>query len=73
MKKWTVYGTGYVAVTCEVEANSEAEAIAAAEDKFPDLVNFAGNGGYDYLVGTDDEDVHLDGGGVEYDSAECNE
>lgn len=55
MKKYKVYGTIEVQVTKEVWANSEDEAIEKAYDELPTLTSYCGNGGYDKLVGAEEE------------------
>ena len=63
MKKYKVYGTYTITVTKEVWANDKAEAIEKAPDQFGGIFEFCGNGGYDKLIGVenDDESVAANG------------
>lgn len=63
MKKYKVYGTYTITIAKEVWANDEDEAIEKASDKFGGLHEYCGNGGYDKLIGVDedDESVAADG------------
>jgi len=60
--KFNVYGTATIGVTIKVEAETEQGAIEMAYEKFPGLTGYAGNGGFDKLVGVNDSDVSLDAG-----------
>lgn len=56
MKKYRVYGTATVTVTKEVWANNEDEALEKAYDALPCLTAYCGNGGYDKLIGVEEDD-----------------
>lgn len=56
MKKYRVYGTTVVEVAKEVWANSEEEAYEKAENQLRRLTEYCGNGGYDKLIGVEDDD-----------------
>lgn len=56
MKKYRVYGTTTVTVTKEVWANNEDEALEKAYGKLSCLTAYCGNGGYDKLVGVEEDD-----------------
>lgn len=60
MKKYKVYGLVTVNVTKEVWANSEDEAREKAYDQLPCLTSYCGNGGYDKLVGVEEDDESVD-------------
>ena len=74
MKKFRVYGNVNVVVTKEVWANTEEEALAKAYNKLPCLTAYAGNGGWDKLVGVSDYDetVEIDED-IEYNDTELLE
>ena len=55
MKKYKVYGVTTVSVTKEVWANSEEEAYDKAQNQLDSLTEYCGNGGYDKLIGVDEE------------------
>lgn len=71
MKKFKVRGQYIITVTKEVWANDEDEAINKADDRFGGVIEYAGNGGWDKLVGVSeaDESVAADGM-VEWDGVE---
>lgn len=74
MKKFRVYGNVNVVVTKEVWANTEEEALEKAYGKLPCLTAYAGNGGYDKLVGVSDYDESVDiPEDIEYDDTELLE
>ena len=60
MKKYKVYGMVTVNVTKEVWANSEDEAREKAYGQLPCLTAYCGNGGYDKLVGVEDNGESVD-------------
>jgi hypothetical protein len=60
MKKYKVYGMVTVNVTKEVWANSEDEAREKAYDQLSCLTAYCGNGGYDKLVGVEDDGESVD-------------
>jgi hypothetical protein len=60
MKKYKVSGTVTVVVTKEVWANSEDEAQEKAYNQLPCLTAYCGNGGYDKLVGVEDDGESVD-------------
>ena len=74
MKKFKVRGTVAVSVYKEVWANSEDEAYEKAYDELRYLREYVGNGGYDRLIGVEDngESVAADGE-VEYNDIEMLE
>lgn len=74
MYKFRVYGTTTVTVTKEVWANSKEEAMEKAEQQLSNLTGYAGNGGWDKLVGVDghDEAVSADDN-IVYDDVETME
>ena len=55
MTKYRVYGTTTVSVVKEVWANSEDEAYDKAYAQLDSLTVYCGNGGYDKLVGVEEE------------------
>ena len=65
MKKFRVMGTVQVAVYKEVWANSEEEAYDKAYEQLPTLTEYAGNGGWDKLIGVEEDGETVD--------SECNE
>lgn len=69
MKTYIVKGTAFVAVSIEVEAENEEEAMEIAYDIQNDLDSFCGNGGTDKLVGTSLDECSLYPIGITYDSA----
>lgn len=74
MTKYRVYGTAVVTVTKEVWANNEDEAKEKAFDKLPSLTGYCGNGGWDKLVGVDDDDATVETNeDIEYDDVEVLE
>lgn len=75
MAKWNVYGYAQITVTMTVDADSLEEALDLAQEEFPGLSNYAGNGGTDKLVGVDDPRVSLDAdsSGVTFEHAECED
>ena len=70
MSKWLVYGTAYVAVQIEVEAEDKESAIEEASNQLDDLDSYCGNGGMDKLVGVDLDEASLCTNGIVYDEAE---
>lgn len=60
MKKYKVYGMVTVNVTKEVWANSEDEAREKAYDQLSCLTAYCGNGGYDKMVGVEDDGESVD-------------
>ena len=60
MKKYKVYGMVTVNVTKEVWANNEDEAREKAYDQLSCLTAYCGNGGYDKLVGVEDDSESVD-------------
>ena len=60
MKKYRVCGVVEVAVYKEVWANSEDEAYEKAYDELSNLTEYAGNGGWDKLIGVDGNDESVD-------------
>lgn len=60
MKKYKVCGTVTVSVTKEVWANNEDEAQEKAYNLLPCLTAYCGNGGYDKLVGVEDDGESVD-------------
>lgn len=56
MKKYRVYGTTTVTVTKEVWASNEDEALEKACSALPCLTAYCGNGGYDKLIGVEEDD-----------------
>lgn len=69
--KYNVYGSVKVWVTIEVEADDAEHAIEVAYDEFGGLSGYAGNGGLDKLVGTNDRNVSLDVGDSDADFTEA--
>jgi hypothetical protein len=67
-KTFKVYGTVRVGVTITVEAADEQEAYKEADQLFPGLTHYVGNGGTDQIVGVNDSNVSLDVSG--YDPAD---
>lgn len=65
MKKFKVYGTVQVAVYKEVWAHNEDEAYAKASEQLSCLTEYAGNGGWDKLIGVEEDGESVD--------TECNE
>lgn len=55
MKLYKVYGTTTVSVVKEVWANNEDEAYDKAQNQLESLTEYCGNGGYDKLVGVEEE------------------
>lgn len=56
MKKYIVFGKVTVYIEVELEAENEKEAIEKAYEECSGPMNFAGNGGYDKLIGVCDTD-----------------
>ncbi len=74
MKKYRVYGTTVVEVVKEVWANSEEEAYEKAENQLRRLTEYCGNGGYDKLIGVEDDDESVTSNeDIEYDDCELLE
>ena len=69
MNKYRVYGTITVSVTKEVWANCEDEAYKKASDQLSILGTYCGNGGYDKLVGVEEDGESVD----VYDDIEYND
>ena len=69
--KYRVFGHTTVTVTIEVSADNKKDALEVAFDQLTNLIAFAGNGGYDKLVGVygDDESIAADEE-IVYDDAE---
>ena len=74
MKKFRVCGVTVVTVTKEVWAHSEEEAYDKAFEQLSSLTGYAGNGGWDKLIGVSeaDESVSADNE-IEYDDIELLE
>jgi hypothetical protein len=72
MKKYRVHGVVEVEVTKEVWANNEDEAYEKAYNQLSYLTEYAGNGGWDKLVGVDghDESVDTCGNEINYNDIE---
>lgn len=72
MKKYRVHGVVEVEVTKEVWANNEDEAYEKAYNQLSCLTEYAGNGGWDKLVGVDghDESVDTCGNEINYNDIE---
>lgn len=64
MPRYRINGYIPVSVTIELEANSREEAEDLAFDEYDMLSEYAGNGGYDKLVGTDRHEVSLSADGT---------
>ena len=60
MKRFKVYGTVEVIVTKEVWAHDEDDAYKKASMSLPSLTAYAGNGGWDKLVGVSESDESVD-------------
>lgn len=59
--KYTVHGTVRIGVSVTVEAESEEEAMEAANDKWEGLSDYCGNGRPSgALVGTSDRNVRIE-------------
>lgn len=56
MKKYIVYGKVTAYIEVELEAENEKEAIEKAYEECAGPMGFAGNGGYDKLIGVCDTD-----------------
>lgn len=56
MKKYIVFGKVTAYIEVELEAENEKEAIEKAHEECSGPMNFAGNGGYDKLIGVCDTD-----------------
>ena len=68
MKLYRVYGNTTVCVCKEVWANSADEAIERAGDELYSLNEYCGNGGYDKLIGVENEDESVSADGmIEWD------
>ena len=71
MKKYRVYGTATVTVTKEVWANDEDEALEKAYDALPCLTAYCGNGGYDKLIGVEEDNETVETfDDIEYNDAQ---
>lgn len=71
MKKYRVTGTVEVVVTKEVWAHDEDDAYEKASMELPSLAAYAGNGGWDKLVGVSESDESVDVfDDIEYNDAE---
>ena len=68
---YRVFGNTTVVVTVEVSARNEEEAYEKAAEQLSSLRSYAGNGGYDKLVGVsgDKQSVNIDED-IEYDDIE---
>ena len=74
MKKYQVIGTVAVSVYKEVWANSEDEAYTKAYRELNSLTEYCGNGGYDKLVGVENEGESVAADGIiEYEDIELLE
>lgn len=75
MKKFKVIGRVQVAVYKEVWANSEDEAYDKASEQLSCLTEYAGNGGWDKLIGVeeDGESVDTESNEIEYTDIELLE
>lgn len=74
MKKFKVYGITTVAVSKEIWAHTEDEAMEKAWQQLPSLTAFCGNGSTDKLVGVYDHDASVDViEDIAYDEAEVIE
>lgn len=60
MKRFKVYGVVEVVVTKEVWAHDEDDAYKKASMSLPSLTAYAGNGGWDKLVGVSGSDESVD-------------
>ena len=56
MKKYIVFGKVTAYIEVELEAENEKEAIEKAYEECAGPMGFAGNGGYDKLIGVCDTD-----------------
>lgn len=63
MKKFRVHGTVVVCVSMEVEAEDAGGALETADDTFGTVTGYAGNGGWDKLIGVSGSN----------ESIECND
>lgn len=69
--KYRVFGHTTVVVTMIVTADSKEEAYEKASGQMPSLESFAGNGGYDKIVGVSGADNTVDVvEGIEWDDIE---
>ena len=74
MKKYKVIGTVEVSVYKEVWANSEDEAYDKAYRTLDALNEYCGNGGYDKLIGVDEDGESVAADGIiEYNDIELLE
>ena len=74
MKKFKVMGTVAVSVYKEVWANSESEAYDKAYKQLDQLTEYCGNGGYDKLIGVEEEGESVAADGIiEYNDIELLE
>lgn len=74
MKKFKVMGTVEVTVYKEVWANCEEEAYNKAYRQLDTLTEYCGNGGYDKLVGVEEEGESVAADGIiEYNDIEIIE
>ena len=65
MKKYKVYGTYTITIAKEVWANDEDEAVDKAAATFGGITEYCGNGGYDKLLGVDNDDESVAADGTE--------
>jgi hypothetical protein len=74
MKKYRVMGTTTVSVYKEVWADSESEAYEKAYRELSSLTEYCGNGGYDKLIGVEDDNESVAVNGyIEYNNTEMLE
>lgn len=75
MKKFKVIGTVQVAVYKEVWAHNQDEAYEKAYEQLSSLTEYAGNGGWDKLVGVEGqgESVDTESNEIEYNDIELLE
>ncbi len=74
MKLYRVCGTTVVTVYKECWANSADEAIDRANEGLSSLTAYCGNGGYDKLIGVENEDESVSADGmIEWDDTEVLE
>ena len=59
MKKYVVYGKVTAFISVELEAENKKEAIEKAYEECSGPMSFAGNGGYDKLIGVDGDNVSI--------------
>ncbi|MFB0841822.1 hypothetical protein [Paenibacillus oleatilyticus] len=72
MPKYKVWGKFTAHVTKEVEADSAEEAVEKAAQEFGGINGFAGNGGYNKLIGVTgrDESVEANWPEIEWEQPE---